>query len=69
MFALYVMAVMADDSSSLCDVYNTVAPAPHTCTRISVMEKEQFPAWLAHKSTVKTVSDFPPLSEEESPTP
>lgn len=66
MIALYVMA---DDSSPLCDVYNTVAPAPHTCTRISVMEKEQFLAWLAHKSTVKTVSDFPPLAEEESPTP
>lgn len=29
------------------------------CTRISVMEKKRFPAWLAeHENTLKSISDF-----------
>ena len=39
--------VMADDTGLLCDAYNTAALGEKDCTRISVMEKKRFPAWLA----------------------
>lgn len=43
----------------LCDAYNTAALGEKDCTRISVMEKKRFPAWLAeHEKTLKSISDF-----------
>lgn len=51
--------VMADDTGLLCDAYNTAALGEKDCTRISVMEKKRFPAWLAeHENTLKSISDF-----------
>ena len=50
---------MADDTGLLCDAYNTAALGEKDCTRISVMEKKRFPAWLAeHENTLKSISDF-----------
>lgn len=51
--------VMADDTGLLCDAYNTAALGEKDCTRISVMEKKRFPAWLAeHENTLKSISVF-----------
>ena len=51
--------VMADNTGLLCDAYNTAALGEKDCTRISVMEKKRFPAWLAeHENTLKSISDF-----------
>lgn len=51
--------VMTDDTGLLCDAYNTAELGDQDCTRIYVMDKQQFPAWLAeHKSALKTISDF-----------
>ena len=51
--------VMTDDTGLLCDAYNTAELGDQDCTRIYVMDKRQFPAWLAeHKSELKTISNF-----------
>ncbi len=48
-----------DSTGLLCDAYNTAALGEKDCTRISVMEKKRFPAWLAeHENTLKSISDF-----------
>lgn len=44
----------------LCDVYNTAHLGPRTCTRISVMEREQFPVWIASLKPDLGISDFDP---------
>ena len=51
--------VMTDDTGLLCDAYNTAELGDQDCTRIYVMDKRQFPVWLAeHKSELKTISNF-----------
>lgn len=52
--------VMTDDTCRLCDVYNTAHLGPRTCTRISVMEREQFPVWIASLKPDLGISDFDP---------
>ena len=48
-----------EETGLLCDAYNTAALGEKDCTRISVMEKKRFPAWLAeHENTLKSISDF-----------
>lgn len=51
--------IMTDDSGLLCDAYNTTEFDARDCTRISIMEKKQFAAWLSeHEKRVKSISDF-----------
>jgi len=51
--------IMTDDSGLLCDAYNTTEFDDKDCTRISVMEKSKFSAWLlANEKGVKSISDF-----------
>jgi len=51
--------IMEDDTGLLCDAYNTTEVGEYDCTRISVMDKEQFPAWLsARENRLKSISDF-----------
>lgn len=51
--------IMVDDTGLLCDAYNTTEFGEKDCTRISVMEKNHFPSWLAERETgLKSISDF-----------
>ncbi|MDD4509470.1 MAG: DUF6100 family protein [Oscillospiraceae bacterium] len=51
--------IMEDDSGLLCDAYNTTEIGKYDCTRISVMDKERFPAWLSERENrLKSISDF-----------
>ena len=51
--------VMQDDSGLLCDAYNTTEIGEFDCTRISVMDKDQFAGWLLEReNSVKSISDF-----------
>jgi len=51
--------IMVDDTGLLCDAYNTTEFGEKDCTRIFVMPKNSFPAWLAEREKeVKNISDF-----------
>ncbi len=51
--------VMEDDTGLLCDAYNTTEFGKTACTRITIMDKDSFPAWLEErKNTLKSISDF-----------
>jgi len=51
--------IMEDDSGLLCDTYNMTEFGGKDCTRISIMDKDRFPDWLAaHKNTIESISDF-----------
>lgn len=51
--------VMTDDSSLLCDAYNTTELGEKDCTRISIMEKNRFAGWLTEReNSLKSISDF-----------
>ncbi len=51
--------VMQDDAGLLCDAYNTTELGPCDCTRVTVMPREHFPAWLEErKNRLKTISGF-----------
>lgn len=54
-----VVSSLTDDTGLLCDAYNTAELGDQDCTRLYVMDKQQFPGWLAeHESELKTISDF-----------
>lgn len=56
MIALYVMI---DDSGLLCDAYNTSELGDKSCTRVYIMEKNNFPNWLLQREkALKSISDF-----------
>ena len=56
MIALYVMT---DDSSQLCDTYNTTELGEKDCTKVYIMEKKQLSDWLIQRENArKTISDF-----------
>jgi len=38
--------VLTDDTGALCDVYHTTELGSADSTRISIMVRERFPAWL-----------------------
>jgi len=51
--------IMEDDTGLLCDAYNTTEIGEFDCTRISVMDKDQFSGWLlARENRLKSISDF-----------
>lgn len=51
--------IMEDDTGLLVDAYNTTEIGEADCTRISVMDKDHFPEWLAQREkSLKTISDF-----------
>lgn len=51
--------IMEDDGGLLVDAYNTTELGENDCTRVSVMDKDHFQAWLAEREDwVKTISDF-----------
>ena len=51
--------LMADDTGLLCDAYNTTELGEADCTRVSVMDKDRFPGWLAERqNSLKSISDF-----------
>ncbi len=51
--------IMEDDTGLLCDAYNTTEIGEFDCTRISVMDKDQFSGWLlARENKLKSISDF-----------
>lgn len=51
--------IMVDDTGLLCDAYNTTEFGEVDCTRISVMEKSRFSAWLSEREKgLKSISDF-----------
>ena len=51
--------IMEDDNGLLCDAYNTTEVGEYDCTRISVMDKGQFPAWLSERENrLESISDF-----------
>jgi hypothetical protein len=51
--------IMTDDGGLLCDAYNTTEIGETDCTVISVMDKDNFPDWLAERQNrVKSIKDF-----------
>jgi len=51
--------IMQDDTGLLCDAYNTTEIGEYDCTRISVMNKDQFSGWLSERENrLKSISDF-----------
>lgn len=51
--------VLTDDSGALCDTYNTTFLGSQDSTRITIMEKEKFPLWLARqKDRAVSIADF-----------
>jgi len=51
--------IMQDDTGLLCDSYNTSEIGEYDCTRISVMNKDQFSGWLSERENrLKSISDF-----------
>ena len=41
--------ILTDDSGLLCDAYNTTELGEADCTRMFIMEKPRFPAWLEER--------------------
>lgn len=51
--------ILEDDGGLLVDAYNTTELGDSDCTRVSVMDKERFPAWLEEREIrLKSISDF-----------
>lgn len=51
--------IMVDDTGLLCDAYNTTEFGEKDCTRIFVMPKTKFPAWLSEREKgLNSISDF-----------
>ena len=51
--------IMVDDTGLLCDAYNTTEFGEKDCTRIFVIPKNRFPAWLAKREKgLKNISNF-----------
>jgi len=51
--------IMVDDSGLLCDAYNTTGLSDTDRTVITVMDKDDFPDWLAsRKNSMESISDF-----------
>lgn len=51
--------LLEDDGGLLVDAYNTTELGDTDCTRVSVMDKDRFPAWLAEQEKrLKSISDF-----------
>lgn len=51
--------VMVDDNGILCDAYNTTLLGDADCTAISIMDKDNFPDWLAaRKNSMESITDF-----------
>lgn len=51
--------VMEDDTGYLCDIYNTIDFGDNDCTRISIMEKNQYIKWLVElEKRRKSMSNF-----------
>lgn len=51
--------IMEDDTGLLCDAYNTTEVGDYDCTRISVMDRDQFPLWLSERENrLQSISDF-----------
>lgn len=51
--------LMVDDTGLLCDAYNTTELGKIDCTRISIMNKDNFPNWLIEKrNQLETIKDF-----------
>lgn len=51
--------LLEDDGGLLVDAYNTTELGDADCTRVSVMDKDRFPAWLAERENrLKSISDF-----------
>ena len=57
---------MVDDTGLLCDAYNTTEFGEKDCTRIFVIPKNRFPAWLAKRE--KGLKNIPEkeLADEDS---
>ena len=51
--------LLTDDAGNLCDMFYTSEFGETDYTRISIMEKNRFPAWvLGYENTPKTISHF-----------
>lgn len=51
--------LMTDDSGLHCDAYHTTEFGNSDCTILTLMERNEFPAWLKQQeSRAKTISDF-----------
>lgn len=51
--------LMTDDSGLHCDAYHTTEFGNNDCTILTLMERNEFPAWLKQQeSRAKTISDF-----------
>lgn len=51
--------VMVDDGGLLCDAYNTTELGETDCTRVSIMDKDSFPGWLAERENrLESIKDF-----------
>jgi hypothetical protein len=51
--------IMADDTGLLVDAYNTTELGDADCTRVSVMDKNNFPGWLKEReNSMESITDF-----------
>ena len=51
--------ILTDDSGLLCDAYNTTELGERDCTRISIMDSQHFPDWLAaRQNALQSISDL-----------
>ena len=51
--------IMIDDGGLLCDAYNTTELGETDCTRVSIMDKDSFPGWLAERENrLESITDF-----------
>ncbi len=51
--------IMVDDNGILCDAYHTTEFGDRDCTVLTIMEKDDFPAWLKEaENEGKQISDF-----------
>jgi hypothetical protein len=51
--------IMVDDTGLLCDAYNTTEFGETDCTRVSIMDKNNFARWLAEReNSMESISDL-----------
>lgn len=51
--------LMTDDSGLFCDAYHTTELGDRDCTILTIMEKKEFPGWLAEtENRSNSISDF-----------
>ena len=51
--------IIVDDGGLLCDAYNTTELGDTDCTRVSIMDKDNFPDWFAaRKNSMEAITDF-----------